>query len=133
VSGGGLQTNVIQVCRSLVVHFGREGLNHHHELGTMSATVSDIGRLISQDASLHRGRAIIAGTGVSVKRIVGWYQLGLSPEQIVAEIPHLGLAQVHAALAYYHANRDEVEADLAAEEETAQRLMTADASAGTGA
>ena len=29
---------------------------------------------------------------------------------------HLTLAQVHAALAYYHANREEIEADIALEE-----------------
>jgi hypothetical protein len=29
---------------------------------------------------------------------------------------HLSLAQVYAALAYYHANRDEIEADLAEED-----------------
>jgi hypothetical protein len=32
------------------------------------------------------------------------------------------LAQVHAALAYYHANQDEIEADIAAEEAEADRL-----------
>ena len=30
---------------------------------------------------------------------------GKSPEDIVASFPHLSLAQVHAALAYYFANR----------------------------
>ncbi|UXE64941.1 MAG: hypothetical protein KA717_32395 [Woronichinia naegeliana WA131] len=29
---------------------------------------------------------------------------------------HLSLAQVYAALAYYHANRDEIEANLAEED-----------------
>jgi hypothetical protein len=32
------------------------------------------------------------------------------------------LAQVYAALAYYHANRDEIEADLASEEREAEAL-----------
>jgi hypothetical protein len=35
---------------------------------------------------------------------------------------HLTLAQVHAALAYYHANRDEVEAAIKAEEIQTDRL-----------
>jgi uncharacterized protein (DUF433 family) len=42
--------------------------------------------------------------------------LGLTPEEIVAKIEHLTLAQIHAALAYYHANRDEIDSDIAAEE-----------------
>jgi uncharacterized protein (DUF433 family) len=57
-----------------------------------------------------------------VRRIVGWYKLGLSPEEISTEIPHLSLAQVYAALAYYHANREEIEADIAAEEAEAEKL-----------
>jgi uncharacterized protein (DUF433 family) len=43
-------------------------------------------------------------------------QGGLSPEEIALEYPHLTLAQVHAALAYYHANRDEIENDIAQDE-----------------
>ena len=42
--------------------------------------------------------------------------MGMTPEEIALEYPHLTLAQVHAALAYYHVNRDEIEADLAQEE-----------------
>jgi hypothetical protein len=49
-------------------------------------------------------------------RLVGWYKMGLAPEEIALEYPHLTLAQVHAALAYYHANREEIEADIAQEE-----------------
>ncbi len=86
------------------------------------ATVIDIGTLIVRTPGLCGGRPRIAGTGVSVRRIVGWYKLGLSPEEIADRIGHLSLAQVYAALAYYHANREEVEADIAAEEAEAERL-----------
>ncbi len=78
----------------------------------MVTIATDIGRLITRDPLLRGGRPVLTGTGVTVRRIVGWYQLGLSPDEIAAEIPHLGLAEVHAALAYYHANRAEVDADL---------------------
>ena len=54
-----------------------------------------------------------------MRRIVGWYNMGMSPEEIALEYPHLNLAQVHAALAYYHANREEIEADIAQEEAAA--------------
>ena len=43
-------------------------------------------------------------------------------EEIAAEYPHLQLAQVYAALAYYHANRQEVEADITAEEADSERI-----------
>lgn len=55
-------------------------------------------------------------------RIVGWYKLGLSPEEIAENFGHLSLAQVHAALAYYHSNRDEIEGYLHDEESTDARL-----------
>ena len=81
-----------------------------------------IGTLIVRSPEVCSGRPRIAGTGVSVRRVVGWYKLGLSPEEIADRIGHLTLAQVYAALAYYHANCDEVETDLAAEEAEAETL-----------
>jgi uncharacterized protein (DUF433 family) len=85
-------------------------------------TITDIGSLIVQSEDIRGGRPRIAGTGVTVRRIVGWYKRGLTPEEITTEIPHLSLAQVYAALTYYHANREEIEADMAAEEAGAQHL-----------
>ena len=79
----------------------------------------EIGTLIDRDQRIRGGRPKIAGTGLTVRRIVGWYKMGLSPEEIALEYPHLTLAQVHAALAYYHANREEIEADIAQEEAAA--------------
>ena len=76
----------------------------------------EIGTLIDHDPAIRGGRPKIAGTGVTVMRVAGWYKLGLTPEEIAGQYGHLTLAQVHAALAYYHANPDEVEADLAEEE-----------------
>ena len=86
------------------------------------ATTTDIGTFIVRDQAIRGGRPRIAGTGVTVRRIVSWYQLGLAPEEIARRIGHLSLAQVYAALAYYHANREEIEADLKAEEEEAKAL-----------
>ena len=85
-------------------------------------TITDIGTLIIRSSEVRGGRPRIAGTGVTVRRIVRWYKLGLSPEEIADEFGHLTLAQVYAALAYYHTNRDEIEADLATEEAEVERL-----------
>ena len=84
--------------------------------------LTDIGKLIVRSNEIRGGRPRVAGTGVTVRRIVGWYKLGLSPEEIAERVGHLSLAQVHAALAYYHANQEDVEADIAAEEAGTQRL-----------
>jgi len=86
------------------------------------AKVTDIGTLIVQTPDVCGGRPRIAGTGVAVRRIAGWYKLGFAPEEIAKKYGHLSVAQVYAALAYYHANREEIDADLAAEDEEAERL-----------
>ncbi len=85
------------------------------------ALAVEIGTLIDRDPNIRGGRPKIAGTGLTVSRIVGWYKIGLSPEQIAQEYPHLTLAQVHAALTYYHANRDEIDADIADGERESER------------
>jgi len=86
------------------------------------SAVVEIGSLISRTPGIKRGTPHIAGTGVTVRTIVRWYKLGMSPEEIAAEYSHLELAQVYAALAYYHANREEMEAQMAAEEVESERL-----------
>ncbi len=78
-------------------------------------SVTEIGSLISRRPDIRGGRPCIAGTGVSVRRIAQWYNMGLIPEEIVRKFGHLSLAQVHAALAYYHANKAEIDSDLEAE------------------
>lgn len=87
------------------------------------AVIQDIGELIVRRPE--EGRPILAGTGVSVRSVAVRYKRGLTPEQIAASYGHLSLAQVYAALAYYHANREEIEADLAAEDEVYDLLLRA--------
>ena len=85
-------------------------------------TRTDIGSLIVWSEDVRGGRPRIAGTGVTVRRIVGWYKLGLTPEEIADRVGHLSLSHVHAALAYYHANYDEIEADIATGDAEAKAL-----------
>ena len=82
----------------------------------------DVGSLIARTPGIKGGTPHIAGTGVTVRTIARWYKLGMSPEEIAGEIPHLSLAQVYTALAYYHANRTEMEAEMAAEEAKSDNL-----------
>src|SRR5437016_1939532 len=69
--------------------------------GCYMQTAVDIGSLIWRRPGIRGGRPCVAGTGVSVMRIVGWHQLGIPPEKIAANYGHLSVAQVYAALAYY--------------------------------
>ena len=68
------------------------------------------------------GRLRINGTRITVHQIVTLYKSGLSPEEIADQYPHLELAQVYAAVTWYHANRQEMEAALSAEVEETERL-----------
>ena len=86
------------------------------------AQVIDIGTLIARSVEIKGGRPLLAGTGVTVQRIVGWYKLGLTPEEIAQEVGHLSVGQVHAALAYYHTNTSEIERYIAEEDTDYQRL-----------
>jgi uncharacterized protein (DUF433 family) len=80
-----------------------------------------IDALIEHNPKLRGGRPIIAGTGTTVRTIVGLYKLGLTAEEIVTQLPHLTIAQVYAALAYYHLHVKEIETDIEADSE--ERLM----------
>ncbi len=69
------------------------------------------------------GKPRIAGHRIKVAFVALWHErMGLSPAQIVADHPGLTLADVHAALAYYHDHKEEIDADVAAGEEVAQSL-----------
>ncbi len=80
------------------------------------AAIQTLEGLIIKNPTLRDGRPIIAGTGVTVRTIVGYYKLGLTPEETADEM-ELELAGVYAALAYYHLNRAEIEADILANTE----------------
>jgi uncharacterized protein (DUF433 family) len=86
------------------------------------ATAVDIGTMIVRTPGTMAGRPRIDGSRVTVGTIALLVGRGVSPEVIVSSYyRHLSLAQVYAALSYYHANRAEIDADLAAvERETAQ-------------
>ena len=68
------------------------------------------------------GRLRIEGTRITLNQIVVLYKQGLSAEDIADQYPHLTLAQVYSALAYYHAHQATVEADLVTEKLAAEKL-----------
>jgi uncharacterized protein (DUF433 family) len=70
-------------------------------------------RHIGTDPKIAGGAPIIEGTRITVRCIAGYYQLGMSVDEILASLRHLTAAQVHAALAYYFDHQEEVDRDLA--------------------
>lgn len=77
---------------------------------------------ISIDAQVCGGSPVIAGTRFPVRSVVHYVlRLGWTPEELADRFPHLTLAEVHDALAYYYDNRAEIEADIAANREEIAR------------
>ena len=67
--------------------------------------------------------AWISGTTVKVIEIVAdWLAHGSSPEEMHFQFPHLSLAQIHSALAYYYDHQAELEADIARRLEQVESL-----------
>jgi uncharacterized protein (DUF433 family) len=57
-------------------------------------------------------RPVVAGTDIKISQIASEYEhLGMTPDQIAEAHPHLGLAEIHAALAYYYDHRERIQRD----------------------
>jgi uncharacterized protein (DUF433 family) len=64
------------------------------------------------------GKPRIAGHRITAQNIVIWHeQMGMSPVEIAATYPSITLADVYAALAYYHDHREEIRRQMKADEE----------------
>ncbi len=88
----------------------------------MTATIFDIGTLVVRDPNICGDRPRIAGTRITVGRIATLWKQGLTPEEIADNWGYLSMAQVYAALTYYHANREEIEQSLKCDREDYDRL-----------
>lgn len=55
-------------------------------------------------------RPVVRGTDIKVSLIASEYEhLGMSPDEIVEAHPHLTLAAVHAALAFYYGHPEAIQ------------------------
>lgn len=77
----------------------------------MSATYLTIDAIIA-DPDIRGGRPVIAGTTLRVSDVVAYYlYAGHTPEDLAIGF-NLSPGQVHAALAYYHLHKDEIDTEL---------------------
>ena len=84
---------------------------------------SSLADLIVKTPGTCGGRARIAGTRIKVEHVYNWVERqGMSPAQVVQEYPHLTMAQVHAALAYYWSHQEEIQRDIAEGEELVAQM-----------
>jgi len=65
------------------------------------------------DPEIADGKPIIVGTRITVRCIAGYYQMGMSTDEILTTLGHLTPSQLHSALAYYFDHQVEVDSDLA--------------------
>lgn len=67
-------------------------------------------------------RAVIKGTRIGIETIVGYIQVGYTPQNIADEIlPHMNLAEIYGALSYYEDHREEIDGLLLANQPAAWR------------
>jgi uncharacterized protein (DUF433 family) len=62
-----------------------------------------------------KNRMGVKGTATTVHRIARWWRTGMTADEIAADYEQLSLAGVHAALAYYFANREQIDKEIEAE------------------
>lgn len=86
------------------------------------ANAMQLDAMLTSSPGVCGGRLRIEGTRVTVLQIVTLYKRGETPDEISLNYPHVTLAQIHAALAYYHSHQADVERELAEERAEAERL-----------
>ena len=72
---------------------------------------------------------VVVGTRIRVATVLACYRMGMRVEENVQQYPALKPADVHDALAYAYDHLDEIETDLASDDEaTVKALHTGGAS-----
>jgi uncharacterized protein (DUF433 family) len=72
---------------------------------------------ITKQPDVRGGKACIDDTRIAVADVAVLLEQALGDRQIVEWYPSLNLAQVHAAISYYYENREELQKDLAEDDD----------------
>ena len=92
-------------------------------------TLTDIGTLIVCTPETCGGRPRLTGHRLTVHNLAIDINAGLTPAKILEERPQLSLAKIYAALAYYYANKEVIDAEIAADEAEYEQLAAHGATA----
>jgi len=85
-------------------------------------TVKTLDEHIVVASGVKSGRPHIAGRRISVQNIVIWHEWqGCSVDEIASDYD-LSVADVYAALAYYHDHREEIDKDIKDDDEFVEAL-----------
>ncbi len=88
----------------------------------MATTTSSVYSHITTKAKIRCGKPCPETTRVAVEDIVFYFHRGYAVERIQEEFPQLNLAQVYAALSYYHDRKDEIDAASQEKKGTTEKL-----------
>jgi uncharacterized protein (DUF433 family) len=77
----------------------------------MPAT-TELSTLLESKPGVLGGRLCLRGTRISVHNVAGYYREGISAEEMAANNPDLSPALFHAAVAYYLANKERIDAEI---------------------
>ena len=72
----------------------------------------ELGSLLESHPDYRQGRPCLRGTKIPVHTIAAMAMSGMSTEEILADWPHVAPELIHAALAYYLANREQIEPEI---------------------
>jgi uncharacterized protein (DUF433 family) len=68
------------------------------------------------------GVALVGGTRVTLDTVVGAFNEGATPEEIMQRYPSLRLADIYAVISYYLRQREEVDAYLSQRQQQAEEV-----------
>jgi uncharacterized protein (DUF433 family) len=85
----------------------------------MALTFEAVSVPLSMDAT---GTVRVHGTRLTLDTVLGAYERGDTPQEIVEGFPDLSLADVHAIIAYYFRHREEIDAYLREGDERGEEL-----------
>ena len=67
---------------------------------------------ITTDKKICSGSPIIKGTRTPVRSIIGYSNMGLTPEEILATLPYLKLSEIYDALSFYYDNKELIDKEI---------------------
>ena len=82
-------------------------------------------RNIERDPARCGGQPVVCGTRIRVATVLACYRLGMGVEEIVQQYPSLRPGDVHDVLAFAYEHLDEIDANLAADDEATVKAAMA--------
>jgi uncharacterized protein (DUF433 family) len=83
---------------------------------------TELSTLLESKEGVLGGRLCLRGTRISVHNVGGYYREGITAEEMAANNPDLSPALFHAAVAYYLANQERIDAEIDEDERHGRAL-----------